>query len=79
MRGDGLEPDCVTYNTVIRAFAMEKDIHSAYHVLDEMRGCGVTPNVVTYKEQKMDLKKFFVRLLSAQCRLTEVEFGAMAE
>ena len=38
----------MTYNTVIRAFAMEKDLESACGVLAEMQACGVMPNVVTY-------------------------------
>ncbi|CAD7941842.1 unnamed protein product [Amoebophrya sp. A120] len=48
MRDDGLEPDCVTYNTVIRAYAMERDSDSAFNILDEMRRNAVQPNVVTY-------------------------------
>ena len=47
MRNDGLEPDCVTYNTVIRAYTMERSIEQAFHVLQEMRMANVKPNIVT--------------------------------
>jgi pentatricopeptide repeat protein len=45
MRGAGVEPNVVTYNTLMEGM---KSGRERREVLEEMRGAGVEPNVVTY-------------------------------
>lgn len=43
-----LEPDTISYNTIIRAYAMEKDLPAALQILHTMTAKNCAPTVVTY-------------------------------
>lgn len=44
----GIEPDGISYNTVIKAMCDIGSLHSAYLVMVEMEKAGLKPDVVTY-------------------------------
>jgi pentatricopeptide repeat protein len=48
MRELGVEPDLVTYNSLIDCHCKNRDVDKAYKLLDEMREKGISPDVITY-------------------------------
>ena len=48
MKADGVEPNTVTYSTLIFALGKGGQLARAFDVLDDMEAAGCTPNVVTY-------------------------------
>lgn len=46
--GDGLDPDVISYNSIVHACAREGDIPSAEQWFARMKVKGVEPNVITY-------------------------------
>jgi pentatricopeptide repeat protein len=48
MRELGVEPDLVTYNSLIDCYCKNKDLEKAYKLLDEMREKDISPDVITY-------------------------------
>nr|CAB3501348.1 unnamed protein product [Digitaria exilis] len=48
MRKLGVEPDPMTYNSLIDCHGKNKDVHKALKLLDEMRDKDISPDVITY-------------------------------
>ncbi|XP_010474658.1 PREDICTED: putative pentatricopeptide repeat-containing protein At1g02420 [Camelina sativa] len=48
MKGKGLKPDVVTYNSLIDVYCKDREIEKAYKVIDKMREEDETPDVITY-------------------------------
>ncbi|KAF8673700.1 hypothetical protein HU200_048449 [Digitaria exilis] len=48
MRELGVEPDLVTYNSLIDCYCKNRDVQKAYKLLDEMRDKDISPDVITY-------------------------------
>ncbi|KAJ1298227.1 hypothetical protein BS78_01G437800 [Paspalum vaginatum] len=48
MRELGVEPDLVTYNSLIDCHCKNRDVQKAYKLLDEMREKDISPDVITY-------------------------------
>jgi pentatricopeptide repeat protein len=43
-----VNPDEITFNTIIKGCALNKDVKLAFSYLEEMRTRGLTPNDVTF-------------------------------
>lgn len=48
MKGKGLKPDVVTYNSLIDVYCKDREIEKAYKLIDKMREEDETPDVITY-------------------------------
>ncbi|GJN08708.1 hypothetical protein PR202_ga26660 [Eleusine coracana subsp. coracana] len=48
MRDLGVEPDLVTYNSLIDCHCKNRGVDKAYQLLDEMREKDISPDVITY-------------------------------
>jgi len=48
MRELGVEPDLVTYNSLIDCNCKNRDVEKAYKLLDEMREKDISPDIITY-------------------------------
>ncbi|XP_052146567.1 putative pentatricopeptide repeat-containing protein At1g02420 [Oryza glaberrima] len=48
MRELGVEPDLVTYNSLIDCHCKNRGVENAYKLLDEMREKDISPDVITY-------------------------------
>lgn len=48
MRELGIDPDLVTYNSLIDCQCKNRDVEKAYKLLDEMREKEISPDVITY-------------------------------
>jgi pentatricopeptide repeat protein len=48
MRELGVEPDLVTYNSLIDCHCKNRDVQKAYKLLDEMRHKDISPDIITY-------------------------------
>ncbi|AEE27428.1 putative pentatricopeptide repeat-containing protein [Arabidopsis thaliana] len=48
MKGKGLKPDVVTYNSLIDVYCKDREIEKAYKLIDKMREEEETPDVITY-------------------------------
>ncbi|MED6120360.1 hypothetical protein PIB30_020195 [Stylosanthes scabra] len=48
MREMGVEPDVVTYNSLVDVYCKGREIEKAYKLLDEMRDRDLPPDVITY-------------------------------
>ncbi|KAM3230268.1 hypothetical protein ACQJBY_060829 [Aegilops geniculata] len=48
MREHGIDPDLVTYNSLIDCHCKNHGVEKAYKLLDEMRGNEIAPDVITY-------------------------------
>lgn len=48
MRAQGLEPNRVTYSTLINACGRAGQLARAFQTLDEMVSAGIEPNVITW-------------------------------
>ncbi|OQU93031.1 hypothetical protein SORBI_3001G462401 [Sorghum bicolor] len=48
MRELGVEPDLVTYNSLIDCHCKNRDVEKAYKLLDEMREKDISPDIITY-------------------------------
>merc|ERR1719182_517276 len=48
MHAQGLTPDAVSFNTVMKAFVKHENIDGAEYWFHEMQGSGVKPDTVSY-------------------------------
>lgn len=42
------KPDLITYSTLIKGFCRDKNIESAFKILNEMKKCGILPDEVLF-------------------------------
>lgn len=48
MQASGVKPDVYTYNILINGCAQDKDVSTAFELVDIMRQEGLSPDVVTF-------------------------------
>uniref|UniRef100_A0A1J3J4Y1 Putative pentatricopeptide repeat-containing protein n=1 Tax=Noccaea caerulescens TaxID=107243 RepID=A0A1J3J4Y1_NOCCA len=48
IKGKGLKPDVVTYNSLIDVYCKDREMEKAYKLIDKMREEDETPDVITY-------------------------------
>ncbi|KAK1565506.1 hypothetical protein Q3G72_028238 [Acer saccharum] len=79
MGKDGLQPNVITFNTLIYGFCKEGKLHEANMMLSGMKSMNVTPNIVTCRLRSTNGVKTFERGDLSNALISHVSLKSMEE